>query len=66
MIHITHNIIHVIYSYAMRPRNHGIDIKTSQHEGSTYGTLTKDPSLENIESFSFIHTYFILFIHKLV
>ena len=63
ILHTTHNIFHIdvhifhiIRSYAMRPWNHGLDIKTSRNEGSTYGTTTVDPSLANIESSSIIHT----------
>ena len=41
------HIVHIISSYAMRPWNHGLDIKTSQNEGSTYGTSTREPSLIN-------------------
>ena len=59
IMHIAHNIIHIILSYAMRPWNHGFDIRTSQNEGSTNGTSTREPSLTNTESISFIHTYFI-------
>ena len=61
VLHIEHNILHIIYSYTIRPCKHGLDIKTSQNKGSTYGPLTRDPSLENTESASFIHTYFTLF-----
>ena len=61
VLHIAHNIFHIIHSYAMGPCNHGLDIMTSQNEGSTYGTSTREPSLANTESSSFIHTYFISF-----
>ena len=30
ILHITHNIFHITRSYAMRPWNHGIDIKNFQ------------------------------------
>ena len=66
ILHITYNIFHIIHSYDMIPWNHGHDIKTSQKEGSTYGTSTMDPSLANTESASFIHTYFISFFYTLV
>ena len=62
ILHIAHNIFHIIRSYVMRPWNHGLDFKTSQNEGSTYGTSTREPSLANIESTSFIHTNLILFL----
>ena len=63
ILHISYQIVHVIPSYAMRPWNHKLDIKTSQKEGSTYGTSTREPPLANTESASFIHTNFI-FIHS--
>ena len=59
ILHIPYHIVHIILSYAMRPWNHRLDIRTSQNEGSTYGASNKEPSLTNIESASFIHTYFI-------
>ena len=59
--HIAHNIFHINHSYAIRPSNYGLDIKTSQNEGSTYGTSTREPSLASTESASFIHTYFTVF-----
>ena len=61
ILHIAHKIFHIIRSYAMRPWNHGLDIKTYKNEGSTYGTSTREPSLANTNSASFIHTYFISF-----
>ena len=61
LLHIEHNIFHIIHLYAMRPWNHGLDNKTSKNEGSTYGTSTRKPSLENTEVVSFIHTYFFSF-----
>ena len=66
IIHISHIIFQIIRSYVMRPWNHGLNIKTSKNEGSTYGTSTRDPSLANRESPSFIHMYIISFIHILV
>ena len=63
---VAHNIFHIIRSYAMGPWNHGLDVRTSQNEGSTYGTSTRDPSLANTKSTSFIHTYLISFIRKIV
>ena len=60
-IHIMHNVVHIIYSYDMRPWNHGHDIKTSQNEGSTYETSTKKSVLASIEFALFIHMYFISF-----
>ena len=59
ILHLTHIIFHLISSYAMRPLNHALNIRTSQNEGSTYGASTSEPFLENIESASLIHTYFI-------
>ena len=56
------HILHIIRSYAVRPWNHGLNIRTSQNEDSTNGTSTREPSLEYTESVLFIHTYFI-FIH---
>ena len=61
IIHKTHNVVHVIYLYAMRPLNHGRYIKTSQNEGSTYGTSTRESTLANTESASSISMYFISF-----
>ena len=68
ILHIAHNIFqiahiifHFIRSYAMRPWNHGLNIRTFQNEGSTYGTSTREPSLANTQSVSFIHMYFISF-----
>ena len=33
IIPITHYVVHIIHSYAMRPWNHGLDIKTFQKLG---------------------------------
>ena len=33
ILHIVLKIFHIIRSYAMRPWNHEVDIKTSQNEG---------------------------------
>ena len=62
---ISYHVLHIIFSYSMIPWDHGLDIRTSQNEDSTYGTSTREPSLANTESTSFIHTYFIFhsFIH---
>ena len=46
ILHIAHNIFHIIQTYSMRPLNYGVDIKTSQNEGSTYRTSTRELSLE--------------------
>ena len=59
ILHISYQIVHIIFSYAMRLWNHGLYIRISQNEGLTYGTSIREPSLENIESASFIRTYFI-------
>ena len=63
ILHIAHNILHIapivfhfIRSYAMRPWNHGLNIRTSQDEDSTYGTSTREASLANTKSDPFIHT----------
>ena len=61
IFHISYEVVHIILSYTIRPWDHGIDVRTSQNKGSTYGTSTRDLSLENTESASFIHTYFTLF-----
>ena len=61
IFHISHHVVHIILSYAMRPWDHGLDVTTSQNEGSTYETSTGEPSLANTESASFIHTYFIFY-----
>ena len=58
IFHISYHIVYIFISYAMRPWNHGLDIRTSQNEGSTYGTSTREPSLTNTKSASFIHMYF--------
>ena len=63
IFHISYHVVHIILSYAMRPWNHGFDIRTSQNESSAYGALTRDATLENTESSSLIHTY-IIFIHS--
>ena len=62
IFHISYHVVHIFLSYAMRPWDHGLDVRTSLNEGSTCGTSTREPSLANTESASFIHTYFI-FIH---
>ena len=54
---MTHSFFHIIHSYDMRPYYHGLDLKTFQNEGSTYGTSSKEPYLANKESASFIHSY---------
>ena len=59
IFHISYHVVHIILSYAMRPWDHGLDVRTSQSEASTYETTTRDPSLKNTVSTSFIHTYFI-------
>ena len=66
MLHTTHNIchisyhvVHIVLSYAMRPQDHGLDVRTSQNEGSTYDTSTREPSLANTKSSSFVHTHII-------
>ena len=56
ILHIAHKIVHIIHSYTMRPWNHGLDVRTSQNEGSPYGTSTRESSLANRESASFVHT----------
>ena len=66
LFHISYHVVHIILSYAMIPWDHGLDVRTSQNGGSTYWTSTREPSLANTESVSFIHTYFKSFIHKLV
>ena len=43
ILQISYHIVHIIPSYAIRTWNHGLDIKTSQNEGSTYGTSTMEP-----------------------
>ena len=66
ILHISYHVVHIILSYAMRPSNHGLDIRTSQNECSTYGTSTREPSLTKTESASlFIRTSFSFF-HILV
>ena len=45
IFHISYHVVHIILSYDMRLWNHGLDIRTSQIEGSTYGTSTREPSL---------------------
>ena len=62
ILHIAHNIFYSIRSYAMIPWNHGLEIRTSQNEGSTYGISTREPSLANTEFTLFIHTSFHSFI----
>ena len=59
VLHISYHVVHIILSYAMRPWKPGLDIRNSQNEGSTYGTSTRETSSTNIESVSFINTYFI-------
>ena len=50
IFHISCHVVHIILSYAMRPWDHGLDVRTSQNEGSTYVTSTREPSLANTES----------------
>ena len=38
ILQISYHIVHIIILYSMRPWNHCLDIRTSQNEGSTYGT----------------------------
>ena len=57
IVHLSYQISHTIPSYSMRPWNHRLDIRTSQNEGSTHETSTREPSLANIESASSICTY---------
>ena len=59
IFHISYDVVHIILSYAMRPWDHGLDVRTSQNEGSTYGISTRESSLSNTKYASFIHTYFI-------
>ena len=59
ILHILYHVVHIILSYAMIPWDHGLDIRTSQNEGSTYGTSTREPSSANTEPASFIRSYFI-------
>ena len=66
IFHIAHKIFHIIWSYARRSWNHRLNIKTSQKDVPTYETLTREPFLANTETASFIHMYFISFIHKLL
>ena len=40
IFHISYHVVHIVLSYAMRPWDHGLDHKTSQYDGSTYGTST--------------------------
>ena len=62
VLHISYHVVHIIISYAMRHWNHGLDIRTCQNEGSTFGTLTRESSLVNTDSTSFIHRHLILFL----
>ena len=66
IFHISHHVVHIILSYAMRPWDHGLDIRTFQNEGSTYGTSTRELSSANTESALFGPTYFIFIHHILV
>ena len=50
IFHISYDVVHIILSYAMRHWDHGFDVRTSQNEGLTYGTSTREPSLANTES----------------
>ena len=59
IFHISYHVVHIILSYAMKPWDHGLDVRISQNEGSTYETSTREPSLINTEYVSFIHAYFI-------
>ena len=38
IFHISYHVIHIILLYVMRPRDHGLDVRTPQNEGLTYGT----------------------------
>ena len=59
IFHISYHVFYIILSYAMRPWDHGLDVRTSQNEGSTYETSTRDPSLAN--KVCFIHSYVLHF-----
>ena len=64
IFHVLYHVVHIILLCAMRPLNHGLDIRNSQNEGSTYETSTREPTLAKIESTSFIHMYFVF--HSLI
>ena len=59
IFHISYHVVHIILSYSMKTWDRGLDVRTYQNEGSTYGTSTREPSLANTGSALFIHTYHI-------
>ena len=59
IFHISCHIVDIILSYSMRPWNHRLDIMTSLNEGSTYGTLIKEPTLANSKFASYIHMFMV-------
>ena len=65
ILHILYHVVHIILSYAMRPWNHGLDIRTSQNEGSMGPQLGSLLSQTQSLLHSFIRTSF-PFIHGLV
>ena len=67
IFHISYYVVHLILSYEMRPWDHGLDVKTSQNEGSTYGTSTREPFFSK-HIVCFIHSYILhfSFFHMLV
>ena len=59
IFHISYHVVNIILSYSMRPWNHRLDIMTSLNEGSTYGTLIKEPTLANSKFASYIHMFMV-------
>ena len=74
VLHTTHNILHIAYSitsytqhisYAMRPWNHGLDIKTSQKRGLNIWYLNQEVCFRK-HRVCFIHSYVLHFISFMV
>ena len=61
ILHIAHNFLHIIHSYAMRPWNHGLDIKTSQKRGLNIWYLNQEVCFSKHRVY-FIHSYVLHFI----
>ena len=67
IFHISYHVVHIILSYAMRPWDHGHDVRTSLNEGTTYGSSTRENFFSK-HRFCFIHLYVLhySFFHILV
>ena len=67
IFYISYHVVYIILSYAMRPWDHGHDVRTSLNEGTTYGSSTRENFFSK-HRFCFIHLYVLhySFFHILV